>query len=206
VTAWPYPRIIVVVNARSVVRGVALVGASLAVGALTAAGRGRELDEEAFRAANRERGPVADRAFSGVTELGSIWASVGAAAAMAAAGRRRAAARGLAAASLTWIAGQGLKRVVERPRPADADPDGTHLRIRRPNGSSWPSSHPAVLVAFTTVAADDLGADVPARLGLDVLAVAVGVSRAYLGVHYPADVVGGLLLGRAVASVFDGRR
>ncbi len=193
-------------NARSLARGLALVGGSLAVGAWSSAGRGRELDEEAFRAVNRERGPSADRFFGGVTELGSIWASLGAAAVLAAAGRRRASARGLAAASLAWLAGQGLKRVFERPRPADADPDGTSQRIRRPNGSSWPSSHPAVLLAFSTVAARELGAGTTARIGLDALAVSVGASRAYLGVHYPADVMGGLLLGRAVASVFDGRR
>lgn len=193
-------------NARSVLRGAALLGGALAVGALSAAGRGRELDEEAFRAANRERGPATDRLLVGVTELGSIWASLGAAAVIAAAGRRRAAVRGLAAASLAWLAGQGLKRVFDRPRPSDVNPEGTNRRIRRPNGSSWPSSHPAVLLAFSTVAADELDAKPSTRLALDALAGTVGASRLYLGVHYPADVVGGLLLGRAVASLFDERR
>jgi membrane-associated phospholipid phosphatase len=193
-------------NARSALRSAALVGGALAVGAWSSAGRGRDLDEKAFRAANRDRGPATERFFGAITELGSIWASVGAAAVLAAAGRRRAAARGLAAAGIAWLAGQGLKRVFERPRPSDADPDGAFQRIRRPNGSSWPSSHPAVLLAFTTVAADELGASPPARLGLDALACAVGASRSYLGVHYPADVVGGLLLGRAVAYLFDRRR
>jgi membrane-associated phospholipid phosphatase len=193
-------------NARSVVRAAALVGGALAVGAWSAAGRGRELDEEAFRAANRDRGPLTDRLLGGVTELGSIWASVGASAVLGAAGHRRAAARGIAAAGVAWLAGQGLKRVFDRPRPSDADPNGSFRRIRRPYGSSWPSSHPAVLLAFTTVTAEELGASPATRLGLDALAATVGASRTYLGVHYPADVVGGLLLGRAVASLFDGRR
>ena len=138
-------------RARSVLRAAALGGAALAVGAWSSSGPGRERDLEAFREGNRDRGPGADRFFRGVTELGSIWASVGAAAVLAATGHRRAAARGLAAASITWVAGQGLKRAFGRPRPYAAGLDGMHLRIERPNGTSWPSSHPAVLLSFLTV-------------------------------------------------------
>lgn len=176
------------------------------MGAWTGSGRGRDLDREAFRTGNRDRGEAADRLFGGVTELGSIWASVGAAAVLAAAGRRRAAARGLAAASLTWLAGQGLKRVFVRPRPYDAELGGASLRIGRPNGTSWPSSHPAVLLTFATVASRDLGAGWVARRGLDALSGLVGASRVYVGVHFPSDVVGGVLMGRGVAAAFDERR
>jgi membrane-associated phospholipid phosphatase len=207
VTPLPDSRIILAVRAHPVLRAVALGGAALAVRAWSSAGPGRERDLEAFREGNRDQGPAADRLLRGVTELGSIWASVGAAAALAAAGHRRAAARGLAAASITWVAGQGLKRVFGRPRPYDAGIDGMHLRIERPNGTSWPSSHPAVLQSFITVTSGDLGVGSVAGAGLDALAVAVGVSRVYVGVHFPSDVAGGILLGKAVAAAFDhGRR
>lgn len=195
----PDSRIILAVRARAVLRAAALGGAALAVGAWSSAAPGRERDLRAFREGNRDRGPVADRLLLGVTELGSIWASVGAAGVLAAAGHRRAAARGLSAAGVTWVAGQGLKRVFGRPRPYDAGLDGMHLRIERPNGTSWPSSHPAVLLAFVTVAGRDLELSLAARTALRGLAAAVGISRTYVGVHYPADVVGGLLLGQAVA-------
>jgi len=125
---------------------------------------------------------------------------------LAAMGRRRAAARGLSAACLTWLAGQGLKKVFARPRPYVADAEGTNLRIGEPNGTTWPSSHPAVLLAFLTVASRDLGAGRSARVALDALAATIGISRVYVGVHYPADVAGGVLVGRGVAAAFDDRR
>jgi undecaprenyl-diphosphatase len=194
------------VRARSVLRAAVLGGAALAVGAWSSSGPGRERDLEAFREGNRDRGPGADRFFRGVTELGSIWASVGAAAVLAATGNGRAAARGLAAASITWVAGQGLKRVVGRPRPYDAGLDGMHLRIERPNGTSWPSSHPATLLSFLTVTSKDLGAGPIARAALDGLAGTIGTSRVYVGVHFPSDVAGGILLGKSVAAAFDDDR
>jgi len=194
------------VRVRPILRAVALSGAAVALGVAASGGRGRELDEAAFRAGNAERGPAADRFLGGVTELGSIWASAAAAGVLAVAGRRRAAARGLAAASLTWLAGQGLKKAFLRPRPYEADPAGARLLIGPPRATSWPSSHPAVLLSFLTVASRDLGAGRPARSALDALAGTVGASRTYVGVHYPADVLGGLILGKAVAAVFDGAR
>jgi undecaprenyl-diphosphatase len=194
------------VRTRPLARSLALTGAAVALGIAASDGRGRRLDEEAFRAGNAGRGPAADRFFGGTTELGSIWASVAAAGVVAAAGRPRAAGRALAAASLAWVAGQGLKKVFLGPRPYEADPAGTRRLIGPPNGASWPSSHPAVLLSFLTVASRDMGAGRAARTALDAVAAAVAASRTYVGVHYPSDVVGGLLLGKAVAAVFDDRR
>ncbi|MEX2422225.1 MAG: hypothetical protein WD670_10465, partial [Actinomycetota bacterium] len=83
----PVSCIIPAVDVRSIARGMALGAAALAVGAWTSSGLGRELDQDAFRAANQKAGRGADRFYRGVTELGSIWASVGAAAVLGAAGR-----------------------------------------------------------------------------------------------------------------------
>ena len=190
---------------RNAVIGTALLGAAVAVGRRSSTPDGREVDAELFGVLNRGHGPQADRFFTGVTELGSLWAAAGAAGVLALAGRRRAAGRALGAAGLTWLAGQGLKRVTNRPRPYEADGDGARLLVGPPPGSSWPSSHPAVLSTFTAVAARDLGLGGIARAGLAGLDVSVAASRVYVGVHYPSDVVSGLLLGRAVARLWPGR-
>ncbi len=184
-----------------------LAGAAVATGIFASGGRGERLDAGVFRAINRDAGPAADGAFRGITELGSIWASAGAAVVLAAAGKRRAAARGFAAASAAWLLGQGLKRAFERPRPYQADPGGVRLLAHPPPESSWPSSHPAVLLAFITVASRELELGRPALSTLRGLAGAVGLSRTYVGVHYPADVAGGLLMGQAMADAVsrDGR-
>lgn len=186
-------------------RAAALAGAAVAVGIWSSGGRGRELDAEAFDAVNGGLGPPADRFFKGITELGSLWASGAAAATLAAAGRRRAAGRALTAAAVTWTLGQGLKRVFVRPRPYEADPEGVRMMIGPPHGASWPSSHPAVLMTFVTVAGRELGLSRSARAALAGLGAAVGASRTYLGVHYPSDVIGGLLLGRAVGRAWPTR-
>ena len=163
---------------------------------------GPAVDLELFHEVNRGHGPDADRVFTGVTELGSYYAAGTAAAVLAASGRRRAALRALGAASATWLLIQGIKRVVNRPRPSDVDPEGTRAMIARPNGQSWPSAHPAVLTAFTRVAARETGLGPVSRAALTALDVAVATSRVYVGVHYPSDVASGLLLGRAVARIW----
>jgi undecaprenyl-diphosphatase len=191
------------VRAASLLRGAALAAAATGVGyvALVREG-GRRADADLFDAVNRGHGPQADRVFTGITELGSLYAVGAAAGALVVLGRPRPAARAAAAAGATWLLGQGLKKMVERPRPAEADPAGTRAMIAPPMGTSWPSSHPAVLTAFGSVAGRELGAGIVARGGLTALGLAVAASRVYLGVHYPSDVASGFLMGRAVAVVW----
>lgn len=176
--------------------------AALALGALTATRRGKELDERAYKRLNDVGGPLADGFFKGVTELGSLWASLGAAATLAQAGRRREAGDAIGAAITTWGVSQFLKVVFARRRPYHALKE-FRLRVAQVTSESWPSSHPAVLLAFLTVASRDLDASGSEKTLLAALAGIVAVSRVYLGVHYPADVVGGLLLGRGIADVWS---
>jgi undecaprenyl-diphosphatase len=161
-----------------------------------------EVDRDLFDVVNTGHGAVADRVFVTVTELGSMYAAAAGAASLTLIGRRREAVRAFAAASTTWLVLQGMKKVVDRPRPLDADPDGTRQLVARPNGMSWPSSHPAVLTAFTRVASRELDMGFLAAGALSALDATVATSRVYLGVHYPSDVVSGVLIGRAVARLW----
>ena len=175
---------------------------ALAIGVATIGGRGRELDDRLYRRLNDAGGPVADAFFKNLTEFGSIWASVGATIALSRAGKRREALDALGAACSMWVLGQALKKLFLRPRPYHAL-EAFRLRIGEPRGTSWPSSHPAVLLAFVSVATRNLDSSIAAKAAAAALAGTVGVSRVYLGVHYPADVAGGLLLGRGVADLWS---
>lgn len=184
-------------------RELLLATAAFAVAALTSGGRGRTLDRRLFAWMNGGlHTPRRDLVFKAITELGSIWASAAGAALLAARGRRRAAGDALAAASTTWLAGQALKRAFGRLRPYETG-SPNRLLIGKPRGASWPSSHPAVLLTFVLVAGRDLDLSRAARAWLTGLAGVVGVSRVYLGVHYPSDVGGGLLVGRAMAGLWS---
>ena len=98
-------------------RAALLIAGALALASATVGGRGRRADERLFGWANsRLRHPALDGLFRGVTELGSVWASLGAGAVLAAGGRRREAADAVGAAGAMWAVGQGLKAVVSFPK------------------------------------------------------------------------------------------
>lgn len=89
---------------------------------------------------------------------------------------------------------QLLKRSISRPRPRL--PVGTASMIEAPDRFSFPSGHAAASMSLALPIAGAL----PPVLGaaVAVLAALVGLSRCYLGVHYPGDVlVGWLLAGGA---------
>ena len=93
-----------------------------------------------------------------------------------------------------------LKTWIDRPRPAIVD----HLDLVY--SSSFPSGHAMMTPAIYLTLAGILAAGERTRRekallvgGAAALSVAVGVSRVYLGVHWPTDVLGGWMLGAAIA-------
>ncbi len=93
-----------------------------------------------------------------------------------------------------------IKHVVARDRPPGED------AIVQAAGYSFPSAHSATSVAFYGVLALIAGRELRGRgsriwaiAGAGALCLGVGVSRVYLGAHYPTDVLAGWLLGCVIA-------
>ena len=151
----------------------------------------------------RCHGPQAERAVGALGkagEWGAVWVAIGLAAAAADPRRRErwisAAASAPSAVGVNYL----VKLVARRRRP----------RLRRlpalagaPSELSFPSAHATSSLAASTA----MGRVAPgARAPLYGLAAAICLTRPYLGMHYPSDVLGGAALGLAIGGLWPGVR
>jgi membrane-associated phospholipid phosphatase len=163
---------------------------------------GAELDRAILMFARTNgHGPRRERAIAAYSKLGehaACWLALGlgGAALDADAERRRAWLRGAAVVAGSYGANQALKFVVRRRRP---ELPGLPTLTSTVTRLSFPSAH-----ATTAFAAARVYRGLVPEPALVAAAVAFGLSRPYLGVHYPSDVVVGALLGTAIGEV--GRR
>ena len=106
---------------------------------------------------------------------------------------RLAGGAGLLSMALNYlITNLTLKELVARPRPYTVLEELTIL-IDRPGEFSFPSGHTSCSFAFAVA----IYLLLPKKYGVPamVLATLIAVSRLYVGVHYPTDVLGGLIIG-----------
>jgi len=155
----------------------------------------RELDLKVLQLMRtRGHSPGVERAAKGLGRLGNngaVWAVIGGVLALVDESNREAwvicAVLGPLAIGLNY----GVKLVLRRPRPVL---EGLPPLGGAPSSLSCPSAHATSSFAVATAMArvEPLGA-----LAF-LLAFALALGRPYLGMHYPSDVLVGVLLGVAL--------
>ncbi len=89
-----------------------------------------------------------------------------------------------------------IKPLVGRLRPCQAL-EGVRLLVGCGGGKSFPSSHAVNNFACAVVLSHFFPR---ARISLFVFVSLVAISRVYVGVHYPSDILGGAVLGMLIGS------
>ena len=96
---------------------------------------------------------------------------------------------------------QLLKRIIRRIRP-------NHLRLITQGGYSYPSGHAMISVAVYGYFLYYVKKNIKNKklkniliILLYALIIGIGLSRIYVGVHYPSDILGGYLIGLCIQSL-----
>jgi decaprenylphosphoryl-5-phosphoribose phosphatase len=156
-----------------------------------------EIDEGLLRAARTvghspPREAAAAR-FSRLGEHAGVWLAIGAAGRFVEPDRRTQWRRAIGVVLGAYALNTAVKLAVRRPRP---QLEGLPALQSTTTRLSFPSAH--ACTSFTgALAYSRLGLPAPA---LYSLAVGLSLSRLYLGVHYPSDVIAGAALGTLLAS------
>jgi len=147
-----------------------------------------QLDQAVIRLAENGRNPVAVQTARRASSLGEpsfvvIPIAAATAIAMRRVGWQQACMPGLAVVTGAVVR-RILSRAIARPRPPDA------IWLTEPEGFSMPSKHTSLAVLTAGVCARCTTTSGLCKHGVPLLvAVCVGSSRIYLGVHWPSDVL-----------------
>jgi len=163
------------------------------------------LDEVIFRAVNLAGAdPTLDRIMIFFTILSGVYVIFLVAVPLWWRGLRTATFDVLLILAITIVVSEGIKYLVDRPRPCDALANVNTLggyRCSAEFDPAFPSGHASrafAVAAFLTIR-------FRWRLAIPAGAFAVlaGISRVYLGLHWPSDVLGGAVVGIGFAVLIE---
>ena len=88
-----------------------------------------------------------------------------------------------------------LKELFQKPRPGDIFPGAVVKLFGIPSPFSFPSSHAAVSFAMAYVLSKEYPVFLPLNFGF---AAIIALSRVYIGLHFPSDILYGALIGTII--------
>jgi membrane-associated phospholipid phosphatase len=155
------------------------------------------LDTAVYKAVATSPTPAIDRAVQRISDAANhskIWFATAGVLALAGGKRgRRAAVDGVVAIGIaSLVTNQVVKPVAVRGRPERAADLVADRVVRMPTSRSFPSGHTASAFAFASAVSNTIPA---LSFPLTLMATAVGYSRVHTGVHFPADVLVGSVIG-----------
>jgi membrane-associated phospholipid phosphatase len=158
------------------------------------------LDRSLYRAIHGlPHSPATDRWGAAISDagegLGWVIAGIGLAWLGGPRGRRAGIATALASLSATYLVQRVMKPVFRRRRPF-VDREVLVVGIK-PADASFPSGHTAASFAAATALATFYPGAAPMAF---TLATGVGLSRVYLGHHFPGDVAVGAMVGGGIGT------
>lgn len=137
-----------------------------------------------------------DRLFYSASEVGDhslIWNLIAASSAAYSLKNERSALRTIGALAVETAIVNGLiKTVFQRKRPVVTEARPLHLRI--PRSTSFPSGHSSAAAMGAVLLSEKSKFGVVYGVAMSVIAV----SRAYVKIHHPSDVVAGVAVGAAM--------
>lgn len=101
----------------------------------------------------------------------------------------------------TGIINQVLKRIIKRPRPL-------HLKLIKQGGFSFPSGHAMISIGLYGILIYIIHNNIKNKkikvileVILSLIIILIGMSRIYVGVHYPSDIIAGYCIAIALIPI-----
>lgn len=160
----------------------------------------RDLDRSLFRTIFGLKWPPLTAIMRWLTvagTAGALWGFIAAGAFVATGFQPRNLIVPWAAIALSWTVAEGTKHLFDRARPFIHDTSIAPL-TKTPSSSSFPSGHSATAAAGALTLSALYPVLIPAIVPAAILTI---LSRVYLGVHYPLDVLAGSAIGIVTAAV-----